>query len=185
MDQAITGPDWFVVLVLMVIFIDAMRGFNGSARVFRWLKGSRVSFYLRASDGGLEYQSCNMRGAISVPVIELSRGPFRRQSALYGRNSENWKIAVGHWNVNSIELQDRKGIPVKTALKLVNDFPSLQAMLDRIANLEEELNRVTTQLDLPKNLWRNKKVVQNAGSQTKPLYSFLFAPVTIAANHTL
>jgi hypothetical protein len=123
-----------------------------------WLKGSRVSLFLRASDGGLATSFFRMRKAISIPVIELSRGPFRRRSALYGKNSDNWKVAAGHWNVNSVELQDRKGLPVKTVLRLVDRWSSLQALLDdnervwtdfrNISGLNEEFRkRVAKQAD--------------------------------------
>ena len=127
------------ILVLCDFLYMNSSGLRSIRTFWRWLKGSRMSFYLRLSDNGLEYQSLNMRGSIQYPIIELSRGLFRRRSALYGRNSENWKVAVGHWEVNSIKLQDKKGVSVKTALELADKYPSLQAMLDRIAELEKEL----------------------------------------------
>ena len=105
--------------------------------LWSWLKGSRMNFFV-SSTGDLV--SCSSGSGTSAhPVVEISRGPFRRRNAFYGKNSDNWKVAVGHWYVNSIELQDRRGLPVKTALELVKRYPSLQAMLDQIAELEKEL----------------------------------------------
>ncbi len=132
-----SGQLLFLMFVVGLVLLFLIAGKWPFVEFFRWLKGSRMSFFLLPSSGNLEFCKLNMRGAISHSVIELCRGPFRRRSTLYGLNSENWKVAVGHWDVNSIELQDRKGLPTKTALKLVNKYSSLQAMLDRIAELEK------------------------------------------------
>jgi len=130
----------FVVVFLVIEGI--VFEFEHLPMFFRWLKGSRMSFYLRPSNGGLGYQSCNMRGAILHSVIELSRGPFRRRSAIYGKNSKNWKVVVGHWDKNCIEIQEREGISVtvEEALRLVTQYSSLHDILDRIAELERECN---------------------------------------------
>jgi len=92
-------------------------------------------------------------GAILLMFL-LHRGEFwRRRSAIYGSGSMHWRIVrttqdipdvAGVPNVDWVELKDQQGLPVETALRLINTYPSLQAMLDRIAEIEKGL--ATSQL---------------------------------------
>ncbi len=138
------------VFILLVYF--SYNGLDHVPKVFRWLKGSRKSYYLsnkfeietdKELLGSLTTRS---EFGIGGSIIEISRGPFRRRSAIYGPAAKNWKID-GDWFNSFVDLQhgycvsliDNHGLPIEQALRLINTYPSLQAMLDRIANLEAEL----------------------------------------------
>ncbi|MDP3697551.1 MAG: hypothetical protein Q8R55_06080 [Candidatus Taylorbacteria bacterium] len=69
-------------------------------------------------------------------VIEISHGFLRRRSAIYGPYRLHWRMVE---DKPMICLADRKGLSVEAALRLINTYPSLQAMLDRINELEQEL----------------------------------------------
>lgn len=132
-------------------------------KVFRWLKGSRVSYHFRwnAKEPGNQkvhatsgkFRTKNERTEVGVcgSVIEVSRGLFHRRSAIYGPVAKNWQIAnvdkvstgTGDW----VHLKDELGLPLEEALQLINTYPSLQAVLDentaqrnRIAELEQALS---------------------------------------------
>ena len=118
----------FIFLVGMAVFL--LFGRLGW-KMLCWLKGSRISYYL--SDGSVigNFIGTNFRG-LGRPVIEVSRGLFRRRSSIYGSNAENWRIVrtnfvdVGlSFPSNSVWLEDRKGLSAGTALKLINTHPSL------------------------------------------------------------
>jgi len=128
----------------------------------KWFKGSRTSYFVsRDNSSGcpkgtvihtwwklrtlkerlLYCNGKNEEGDWSV--IEISRGPFRRRSAIYGPAAKNWRIAAIYRimiEVDCIELQGGLNLPVNKAVQLINTYSSLQVMLDRIAELERELS---------------------------------------------
>jgi len=133
-------------------------------RYWRWLKGSRVSYYF--SDGGLVRSSTKKlrtpadRVGIDMNpsnqgVIEISRGWFRSSSAIYGDyHLGPWGIAKASRSCNAqggsggdwVDLVDCSSLPVERALHLINKYTSLQALMlenrnqrNRIAELEDKL----------------------------------------------
>ena len=131
--------------------------FHGTATRFRtWLQGSRTSYYIN-STGMVAHTHWRLRTVnqwkiyggvdIDASVIEISSGFWRRRSAIYGPAAKNWKIAGIYrimMEVDCVELEGLSGVPVETALKIINAYPSLQAMLDRIAELEKNLKVANT-----------------------------------------
>lgn len=125
-------------------------------RFFRWLKGSRKTyFFLERNSAGKEIESSKAtfrtqserKYAVDPArdsVTEITRGLFRRRSAIYGNTANSWLIVRdwfdpipdalrGDW----VSLADARGLPVKEALEVVNRYPSFQAMLKQIAELEK------------------------------------------------
>ncbi len=132
----------------------------------RWLKGNRITYYFQRQTNlkGLKsevYQTsaklrtdndlqdfCHRNGYDVVGLrLELNQGVFRQRSAIYGGGVPmRWKITrtgkdisdvAGNPDVDWVKLNDCQGLPVETALQLINTYPSLQAMLDRIEELEK------------------------------------------------
>ncbi len=129
-------------------------------KLWRWLKGSRVSYYFESGYHGslglfAQNQTAKIREAgqralllVSGFAIEISRGPWRRPSAIYGEGPRFWTI-VQDWQSNGVDwvrLEDMRGLRVKTALQMINRYPSLEALVDRIAELERELANTNYQL---------------------------------------
>jgi len=118
-------------------------------RIWCWLKGSEIIYWL--GDGGGRLKLSRNRGFflanLNANAIRIIRGPFRRRSVIHGIASSYWQIA-GEWERElcgqRISLKSSYGLPVETALKLINTYPSLQAMIDRIAELESR----PTQLEM-------------------------------------
>lgn len=132
MPREVFGSLLFVGVIFCFFFWPRIVQF------YHWLKGSRKSYYFGANQRVVD-SSENFRESIR-PVIEINRGLFRRRSAIYGSGPRHWQVAdvsVGRDGTNWIELQERRGLVVGRALELINTYPSLQAMLDRIAELEK------------------------------------------------
>ncbi|MBI2062563.1 MAG: hypothetical protein HYT64_02655 [Candidatus Yanofskybacteria bacterium] len=143
----------FTLLLYVGLFFPQLR------ILVKWLKGSRKTYYLGSRDiSPLRSTNTTLEeltriadpGVITESMIEISRGPFRRRSAIYGSAAKNWKL-VGSWLDHEgggvVELQDTFGITLGNVLRLINTYPSLQAMLNendsqkkRIAELEKELS---------------------------------------------
>lgn len=105
-----------------------------------WLKGSRRSYYIGLNN--IVVQSSSKRRNLGpYSVIEISRGPFRRRSAIYGSAAKNWKITSSRtWpNGNWFWIKCRKPVRDENALQLINTYPSFQAMLDDIATTKSKL----------------------------------------------
>ncbi len=136
---------YIVVIVGFLIFLIIWQWGFDISRFGRWLKGSRITYFFPAGKREISRTSfpCRRdedRQYIHGSVIEFNYGFFRWQSAIHGPAAKNWKIAGTYQAMNGwdcVELQDRLSIPVETALRIVNTYPSLQAMLDRIAELEK------------------------------------------------
>lgn len=128
------------------LFVLLARHANGAADVSRfwaWLKGSRTSYFLNLARS-LEFGSGSARPdmyGISSSVIEVNRGLFRRNK-IHELGHTYWQItAVSPKESGNplVDLQDSKGLRMDEALQVVSHYPSLQAMLDRIAELERTL----------------------------------------------
>ena len=114
----------------------------------RWLRGSRTTFYLLSTnyhwttkDRLRKYVDRGKYPTVIGQVIEISQGLFRRRSGIYGPNPCDWKVYASSPRMiyDLVFLRDTKGLSAETALRVVNQYPSLQAMLDRIAELELQL----------------------------------------------
>lgn len=154
---------WFYVVsyqiaavTLVVIIFIALVCPKRLVQLGDWLKGSRTSYYFRSKppeqDGrpalratGLRLKDEGVRAWHFVgggSVIEINRGPFRRRSAIYGQQGF-WKVARSYLGSplqdegDRVNMIDTWGLPVETALKLVNAKMSLQGLLNRIAELEK------------------------------------------------
>src|SRR3989344_3066172 len=148
-DDSMFAVRYFLaVLICFGFFLLCLSGYITD--FWRWLKGSRRIVPLLFDRDGKLASSNTKIGLLalqnSYPIIEISRGPFRCRSTLYGKNSKNWKIArdwfdpiLDAFHGDWVSLMDDRGLPIEQALQLINTYPSLQAMLDRIANLEKEL----------------------------------------------
>lgn len=155
-------PMWVVVFVVLLLLASWECITNDSVnfiRFFDWLKGSRTSYfttYGRLRCDGRAFRTANDRTGyvIDDSVIEINRGPFRRRSAIYGPAAKNWRIAKtskgcnaqGGFGADWVNLIDRSSLPVERALHLVNRYPSLQAMLGRIAELEQQVGKLQDKL---------------------------------------
>mgnify|MGYP001580633141 CR=1 FL=1 len=120
-------------------------------RLFRWLNGSRKNYHL--SHGLIEIDSHrldrNDGESWVVPTIEIVRRPSGLFGGIFGTRwyPQTWRIqkvwsgvapkSPGDW----VSLTDTQGLHVTDALRLVNTYPSLQAMLDRIAEIENQLSQ--------------------------------------------
>lgn len=153
------------LLVLPALFLPTAK------RLRSWLNGSRITYYQQYRGYGLNIDSTSSKlrtkaqrkwaGSIcDGSVIEINRGLFRRQSAIYNHDvthdgiwvpfgiPHHWSIAKD-WpieNVDQVSLTDTRGLPIETALRMINTYPSLQAMLDRITELESDLGEARERL---------------------------------------
>lgn len=134
-------------------------GLHSLRTFFRWLKGSRKTYYLGTRDISPlrstdftpeELARIADPGVLAEPVIEISRGLFRRRSAVYGKAQwqiqKDWhEFGLDPVGADRVSLTDTRGLLVETALQLINTYSSLQAMLDRIAELESRPTRLELQ----------------------------------------
>lgn len=140
-----------MLIIFLGILIAALINHFGR-ELFRWLKGSRKLYYLY--DDELKISELSARGfddpRMSNPqsVVEINRSPFRRRSAIYGEAANNWRVIGDRAWPNTLRwvyLKDLRGLRIEDALQLINTYPSLQAMLDRIAELELRPTRLELQ----------------------------------------
>ena len=139
----------FFIGILFVFFF-----WHRMIQLWRWLKGSRENYHL--SHGLIEIDSHrldrNDGESWVVPTIEIVRRPSGLFGGIFGTRwyPQTWRIqkvwsgvapkSPGDW----VSLTDTQGLHVTDALRLVNTYPSLQAMLDRIAELEKNLKVANT-----------------------------------------
>lgn len=120
---------------LLVLAFLAQRGWL--LFIWRWLKGSRkIYFWIDNKEIG----SCRNRPTESCQrnFVEINRGPLRRRSGIYGPAAENWEVEpLGTGDL--ICLSSKEVNHPIDALRLINTYPSFQAMLNRIAELEGKL----------------------------------------------
>ena len=146
---------FLTVLIVCAIFLIAY--FEPEKRIFRWLKGSRTRYWIDHYGDfrktGVSVHSFEEEvKRITGPSIEISRGPFRRRSAIYGSAAKDWQIArvslgnnaQGGFSADWVDLVDRSSLPVEHALHLINEYSSLQGLMienrgqrNRIAELEK------------------------------------------------
>ncbi len=139
---------WGVTVSLILILVIVGPLWPEVKQFFRWLKGSRTSYYLEGPDDARNAKMASMPnrfktiGLYHDSVIEINRGFWRRRSAIYGPAAKNWKI-VGIFrimmDVDCVELQGGLNLPVNKTLQLINTYSSLRAMLDRIAKQEKRI----------------------------------------------
>ena len=136
----------FFIGILFVFFF-----WHRMIQLWRWLKGSRENYHL--SHGLIEIDSHrldrNDGESWVVPTIEIVRRPSGLFGGIFGTRwyPQTWRIqkvwsgvapkSPGDW----VSLTDTQGLHVTDALRLVNTYPSLQAMLDRIAEIENQLSQ--------------------------------------------
>lgn len=147
------------VIVLTLLWMVALWEFVGNEfkhieKFFRWLKGTRKTYFIdynnmthETTDKLRGFHDFIHLGSITGTTvgsgIEIGRGFLRRRSAIYGLAEKNWqliKASVNDGCCGVVELRDKQGVILEDALHLINTYPSLQAMLDRIAELEHQLN---------------------------------------------
>lgn len=130
-------------------------------RLWRWLKGSRRSYYL-STDGNtygkyvwtdLNIRSLDDRRRIcepTFPILEINQGLFRRASSVYPDVFD--KTRLNHWQVantngyDSVYLKDTQGISPELACEIIGRYRSLQAMFDRIAKYEQQVGKLEDKL---------------------------------------
>jgi len=151
---------WFVLIAvgvwvgLLPTVPEARRAYKAHlVALVHWFWGHRSSYSLFEGDNKeikvstsnlkLRSDSSRYRHAVYGPVLEVNHGFWRRRSAIYG-SGWRWKI----WRTNYsrkksagefVHLFDVWGLTPETALRLVNRYESLEAMLNRIAELELQL----------------------------------------------
>jgi len=128
-----------------LFFVGALFSFFFWHRIvqfYRWLKGSRRSYYL--DDGiirELEPEK-SYQGTISTTIIEITERLFWKRAMIHGKNSGRWIISKIEKNPmdgsHILFLQDRGGQSIETVLKAVNSGLSFPVLNDRIAELERE-----------------------------------------------
>jgi len=138
------------IFLMVIILLLAIRVLG--VELWHWLKGTRVSYFLtygKLRCDGRAFRTRNARAGYVIDdgtLIEISRGLFRRRSAIYGFDTGNWEIVRDAYLNGAVPpgdyvwLGDRESLSVETALRLINTYPSLQAMLDRIDELEKDLS---------------------------------------------
>lgn len=123
----------------------------------RWFKGSTETYYFVPGNCGWSIpadspvQKSTLFDAdklirlhcVKGAAIEINRGPLRRKSQVHASiiNRVAWLIARD-WKVGNtdwVRLEDTRGVPVEVALRMINQYTSLQAILDRINELEQQL----------------------------------------------
>lgn len=134
---------WMFVIGFILFFL--MAGRWPFVEFWRWLKGSRKRYYL-SPEGVLRFRPVTyFLGSITdLNEIEIAKGPFRfrLRRAICGLASKSWQLVQANLNDGGggvIELRDKQGVVLEDALRLINTYPSLQAMLDRIAELDKKL----------------------------------------------
>ncbi|GEM_PF-4289069 len=164
LSQYVVGPLLSAFLIVVgvlfpVAFLIRLCGEGKVSLFWRWLKGSSSS-----------------------AIIEISCGPFRRRSAIYGQAVKSWKISKVSLGCNSqggfgaewVDLIDCSSLPVERALNLVNKYSSFQDLMVenarqsyRIAELERKFADSERQL---KNKSAGIKAVLRLIKQDKNLY---------------
>jgi len=82
---------------------------------------------------------------ISGHIIEISNGPFKSPSAsrIRARRGPMMWLLTQAWkfdrNTDWVRLEDTRGVSVERALRLINEFPSLEAVLDQLDELKRDL----------------------------------------------
>ena len=153
-----------IVELIAAIVSSAIGIFFGALLVIpdfrRWLKGSRTTYYFQRQTNlkGLKskvYQTsaklrtdndlqdfCHHNGYDVVGLrLELNQGVFRQRSAIYGGGL--WAILRYYHGgfFNRVFLKDEEGLIEEDTLQFINTYPSLQAVLNRIEELEKQLVR--------------------------------------------
>lgn len=144
-----TAVLYIAVLLLLCAYLYS----DFFKKTWRWLKGSRVTYYIYES-GFVKSTTKKLRtpadriGINMKPknqgVIEINQGWFRPPSTIYGdfhigpwEITKAWRFGRGD-DCECVNITDTRGLRVDTASGMINTYPSLQAMLDRIAELEKE-----------------------------------------------
>lgn len=146
-------PLWLYLIFEIAVAMIFFAWLNGDLKkIWRWLKGSRVSYYLVNEEIksvprriGAEERIDHLRG---IPVMEIGRKRFKARGTILDFGENHFQIlkvhkvntGIGDW----VYLKDQVGLPLEESLHMINLYPSLQAMLDRIAELESR----PTQLEL-------------------------------------
>ncbi len=151
----------FLAIVGALIWFPDLR-----ATIWRWLKGSRTTYYFpRKADGHppLAFTASNIRKDhhrylhTDGEAIEINRGFWRRRSRVHSFYYTGWKIAKVYHGDDlkdiRVVLNNRNTLSVERALRLVNDYGSLDQMLRRIEKLEGELATVRLQAQVGSDLW--------------------------------
>ena len=135
------------ILALLLLLCLAISLYSPElARLVKWLKGSRRTYYLFGEKTESTIYPLEIfripDSRIRRNTIEIGSGLLNIQSVICGPASDFWRIA-GSWHRERtgdwVRLEQvLQGLPIETALRLINTYPSLQAMLDRIAELEKE-----------------------------------------------
>lgn len=122
--------------------------------IWYWLDGSRTTHYLRNPNSPKQSEVKTTEQKLRIAAerivgfnpgirIEINQGSFRRRSRIYGQSyPPNWEITEVYWGGDSIELTGRIKLSIEKALRMVNAYSSLQAMLDRIAELEHQVTNL-------------------------------------------
>lgn len=131
-----------------LLFVGALCGFFFWPRIvqfYHWLKGSRKLYTIR-HDSLYECMWGDLPWAGNI--IEFISHPFFPKAILHGKASKDWrvgKVSLGldapylRFGAGRINLVDRNNLSIEQALRIANNYSSLQAMLDRIAELERQL----------------------------------------------
>lgn len=137
----------FLIIYLEVFVVRPVKWLIGSRRTYFQQGPTTVSLAWKAVGNSTEKNLCvsaeRVLGFNPGAVIEVNQGILRRRSAIH--HSKWWRLnqVVYGWMDNTdrigITLCDEQGVSVEAALRLINSYPSLQAMLDRIVQLEIEL----------------------------------------------
>ena len=146
-----------IVFLILLMLLSLGHGFS---RFWRWLKGSRASYYMIEGRNIVESTPYSLRTRpvwpvlpvfkyITGSVVEVNRGPFRRRSAIYGDAAGNWEVVeVNSGSYTRVGLRDlTMSLPVESALRLINTYPSLQAMLDEIERQKNQIVELEKQLE--------------------------------------
>ncbi len=146
-------PLWLYLIFEIAVVVIFLSWINGDLeKPWCWLKGLRKTYFLSGKSEGeyiketpAKFRSSVQRydswGYLQKSVIEINRGLFRRRSAIYGNAARFWKITGGtEFSLpGMVVLENKAGLMVERALKLINTYQSLGDMLDRIAELEKDL----------------------------------------------
>ncbi len=136
------------VLVVGLVFLVVVAWTKSEERISRWLKGSRINYHwkngaVETSTHEPDNRSWPYVWSWCYPTIEFVRKPFRRLSvSLHGSRwyPPEWRIGrpAGRKHVSDT-VSLTSNVLAKTAIQIFGSYPSLQAMLDRITELEREL----------------------------------------------
>lgn len=121
--------------------------------IWAWLKGSRVTYFI-PNKTVLERSWCSTSlklrnfyqrrvlretAGINTSVVEISLGLFRRGAIYGGPASKSWRI-VGVTKAGKVLLTDNIGVIPEMAVQVINWYGSLQAVFDRVQELEGQLH---------------------------------------------